>query len=112
MPILIPETKISTLAIKEVDFAIIGVNAYCTACKLKKAHVFALSIRNLKYQAKKKTRPKTNSKSIVLEEYHNFLDVFSKKNSDILSSHQKYDYKTIFEEEQKYSHALFYKMLL
>ena len=67
-------------------------------------------MKDLEYQAKKEARPKTNPKSIVLEEYHNFLDVFSKKNSDILPFHQKYDLKIILEKDQKPGHALLYKM--
>lgn len=47
--ILILERKISTLAIKKINIAIIGVDAYCTACKLKKAHVFTVSMKNLEY---------------------------------------------------------------
>ncbi len=39
------------------------------------------------------------------------MDVFSKKNSDILPSQQKYDHKIILEEEQKYGHTPLYKML-
>lgn len=35
LPILIPETNVSTLAIKEVNIAIINVDAYCIACKVK-----------------------------------------------------------------------------
>lgn len=69
-------------------------------------------MRNLEYQAKKKLRLKINPKIVVPEEYHDFLDVFSKKNSDTLFSYQKYDYIIILEENQKYSYTLFYKMFL
>ena len=37
LPILIPETKILILDNKKVDIAMIGADAYRTACKLKKA---------------------------------------------------------------------------
>lgn len=58
-------------------------------------------MRNLEYQAQKKTRLKTDLKSVVSEKYHDFLDIFSKKNSDILPTHQKYDHKIILEEKKK-----------
>ena len=94
------------------DIAMIGADAYCLACQLKGAQVFAISIRDLEFQAEKEARPETNPKTVVPEEYHDLLDVFSKKNSDTLPPYQKYDYKIILEEEQKHGHALLYKMLL
>ncbi len=95
MPILSWIPKIDT---KEVDVIMIGVDAYYAACRLKRAQVFAISMRDLEYQAKKEARPKTDSKSIVPEEYHDLLDVFSKKNSNTLFLHQKYDHKMILKE--------------
>ena len=66
----------------------IDVNTYRMAYKLKKAQVFAISMRDLEYQAEKKAKLETNPRSVVLEEYHNLLDVFSKKNSNTLSLHR------------------------
>ena len=43
-------------------------------------------------------KPETNPRSIVPEKYHDFLDVFSKKDSDMLFLYQKYDHKIILEE--------------
>lgn len=50
--------KVLTFATKKVDVAMIGADAYRTVCKLKRAQVFAISIKDLKYQAEKKARPK------------------------------------------------------
>ena len=50
---------------KNIDIAIIGTDAYCIVCHLKKTQVFAILIRNIQYQAMKETRAKTNPKSIV-----------------------------------------------
>ena len=90
----------------------IGADAYHLACQLKGAQVFAICIRNLEFQVEKKARPETNPKTVVPEEYHDLLDVFSKKDSDTLLPHQKYDHKIILEEEQKHGHAPLYKMSL
>ena len=57
---------------------------YRFVCQLKKAQVFAIFIKNLEFKAEKEARPETNLKTIVLEKYYDFLDVFLKKNSDIL----------------------------
>lgn len=51
LSISIPETKISILGTKELNVARIGTDAYWTACKLKEAQTFAVSIRDLEYQA-------------------------------------------------------------
>ncbi len=44
-------------------------------------------------------------------EYHDFLDVFYKKDLDIFPSYQKYHYKIVLDEKQKHGHALLYKIL-
>ena len=59
----------------------------------KKAEIFAISMRDIKYQLNKTTKPPTNLKTVVLEEYHDFLDVFSKDISDTLRPYGKYDHK-------------------
>ena len=107
MPIPPRTPKIGT---KEVDVAMIGADAYCAACRLKRAQVFAVSMRDLEYQAEKEAKPEIDPRSIVSEEYHDLLDVFSKKDSDTLPPHQKYDHKIILEEQQKHGHAPLYKM--
>lgn len=58
------ELTISTLAVSfrkdVIDIAIIGSDAYCLACQLKKAQVFAVSMKNLELQANKNAKAKTN----------------------------------------------------
>lgn len=76
----------------------IGVNAYCVACKLKSAQVFVVSIKDWKYQTAKEAKPETDLRSIVLQEYHNLLDVFSQKDPNLFPPHQKYDHKILLKE--------------
>ena len=79
-------------------------------CRLKVAQVIAISMRNLEYQVEKEARPEINPRSILMEEYHNLLDVFLKKNSDMSFSYQKYNHKIILEEQQKLSHDPLYNI--
>lgn len=79
---------------------------------MKKAQIADIFIKKLKFQVVKKPKPKTDLKSIIQEKYHDLLDVFSKKDSDLLLSYKKYDYKVILEKELKYSLTHFYKILL
>ena len=103
-------TQVSTLGTNKVDVAMIGADAYRAACKLKGAQVFAVSMRDLEYQAEKEAKPETNPRSVVPEEYHDLLDIFSKKNSDTLPPHRKYDHKIILEKQQKPGYVPLYKI--
>lgn len=87
--------QIPTLNIKEVNIAMMSVDTYCVTCKLQRAQIFAISMKDLEYQVRKEARLETNLKTIVSVEYHNFLDIFSKKNLHTFPLHQKYNYKII-----------------
>lgn len=80
--------------------------------QIKKNQVFVISIRNLEYPAEKEVKPEINPKNVVSKKYHDFLDVFSKKNLNTLLSYQKWNHKIILEEEQKDGHIAIYKILL
>ncbi len=112
LPVSLATIKTSESKAKDIDITMIGTDAYCIAYCLKKAQVFAISMRDIQYQAEKEARAKTDPKSVVSQEYHDFLNVFSKKDSDILPPYRKYDHKIHQEEEQKPGHALLHKMFL
>lgn len=67
-------------------------------------------MRDPEYRVAKKANLKTDPKSVVLEEYLNFLDVFLNNDFDILLFHQKYNYKIILKEYLRYDHAPLYKI--
>ena len=110
LPVHIPVTKTLKSKAKNINIAMISADVYCIACYLKKTSIFAISMRNIKYQAKKENKAKTNLKSIVPSKYYNFLDVFSKKNTDTFPQYQKYDHKIQFKKKQKFNHVSLYKM--
>lgn len=85
--ISILETEVSTLATQQIDVAMIGAKAYCVAHRLKKAQVLALSIKDLEYQVKKEARPETDPKTVISAKYYDLLDIFSKKDLNILLSY-------------------------
>jgi hypothetical protein len=43
-------------------------------------------------------------KSVISSEYHDFLDVFSKEKTDILSSHRKHDHRIKLEKDHEFDH--------
>ncbi len=67
-------------------------------------------MRDIQYQAEKEARAETDPQSVVPQEYHDFFDVFSKKDSDTFPPHRKYDHKIYLKEEQKPGYAPLYKM--
>ncbi len=44
----------------------IGTDTYCTACKLKKAYVFVVFMRDPEFQAREEARPETDHKNMYL----------------------------------------------
>ena len=77
---------------KPLDLAFIGGAPFMRLAK-KKAEIFAISMRDIKYQLNKEAKPVTDPKTDVPPEYHDFLDVFSKDVSDTLRPYGKYDHK-------------------
>lgn len=102
LQISILETKISTFATKQIDVAMIGMDAYCTTCRLKWAKLLSILMTDLAYQVKKEARLETNLRTIVLAKYHDLLNVFSRKDLDTLLFYQKYDHEIILEKKQKH----------
>lgn len=80
-------SQISRIGTKEVYIVIIAIDAYHATCKLKGVQVFVVSMMDLEYQAQKKARPETYPRSIISEVYHSLLDVFFRKDLDMLILH-------------------------
>lgn len=102
LPVFIPAIIKSKHQAKDIDIVIICADAYCAACRWKRAQVFTIFMRNIPYQAEKKARTGTNWKSVVSRKIHDFFDVFSKKNSNTFIRYQNYDYKIQLRKEQKH----------
>ena len=110
LPVPISATKELDPKAKDIHIAMIGADAYYVACRLKRAQVFAVSMKDIQYQAEKKARAETDPTSVIPQEYYNFLDVFSKKDSNTLPLHRNYDHKIHLKEEQKPGNAPLYKI--
>jgi vacuolar-type H+-ATPase catalytic subunit A/Vma1 len=71
----------------------------------KNVEIFAVFMKNLEIQLKKQdSKIVIDSKSIVSSKYHDFLDVFFKKKTDILSSHRKHDHRIELEKDHEFDH--------
>ena len=70
--------------------------------------IFSISISNIeKALALKST---TNLAKKLLAEYHDFLNLFTRANSDILPPHRLYDYKIPLMEEKTPPWGFLYNM--
>lgn len=83
MLISTPKQKIKK---NKKDIIIIDINYSIFICFLKKIWVFTVSIRYLEFQAKKELRPETSLKSVLPENYDNFIYIFFSKKISIYFS--------------------------
>ncbi len=89
---------------------IIEIHSIATASfnilfRQKDVEIFIVFMKNLKIQLKKEdSNTMIDSKSVISSEYHDFLDIFSKEKTNILSSHRKHDH------EFDYEYASFYNL--
>ena len=108
---------------KLLDLAFISAAPFQYLAKQKDVEIFAVSMRdiknelnvilmkNIEYQLNKMAKTPTNPKTVVPEEYHKFLDIFSKEASDTLSPHSKYDHQIhLLEGYRDHGNSLLSKM--
>ncbi len=83
----------------------IAVASFNILSRQKNVEIFAVFMKNLEIQLKKQNNNKViDSKSIMSQEYHDFLNVFSKKKIDVLSSHRKHDHRIKLEKDHESDH--------
>ena len=101
-PATVPKPKVELAdETKPINLAFIGGAPFTYLAKQKDVEIFAISMRDIKYQLKKANKIPTDPKTVVPEEYHKFLNIFLKKASDTLSEHSKYNHRIRFLEDYK-----------
>jgi hypothetical protein len=97
-----------------IEIHSIAAASFNTLSGQKDVKIFAVFMKNLEIQLKKQDNNKViDSKSIMSQEYHDFLNVFFKKKADILSSHRKHDHRIKLEKDHESNHeyASLYNLL-
>ena len=108
----IPNSKKKFAELPTINIPMIETMPFNTlvqqASHAKNMEIFSISIRNIE----KVLVPKctTNSAKKLPTEYHDFLNVFSRANSDILPPHRPYDHKIPFIEEKTPPWGFLYSM--
>jgi hypothetical protein len=88
-----------------IEIHSIAVASFNILSRQKDVKIFVVFMKNLKIQFKKQDNNKViDSKSIMSQKYHDFLNVFFKKKVDILSSHRKHDHRIKFEKDHESDH--------
>ncbi len=88
-----------------IEIHSIAAASFNILSRQKDVKIFAVFMKNLKIQLKKQeSNTMIDSKSVMSFEYHDFLNVFFKKKTDILSSHKKHDHRIELEKEHESSH--------
>ena len=96
---------VPSIEAKPLDLAFIDAAPFQYLVKQKDVKIFVVSMqdienelnailmKDIEYQLNKTAKAPTDPKTMVPEEYHKFLDVFSKEASDTLSPHSKYNHQ-------------------
>jgi hypothetical protein len=88
-----------------VEIHSIATASFDILSRHKDVKIFAVFMKNLKIQLKKQdNNTMTDFKSIMLFEYHDFLNVFFKKKADVLSFHKKHNHRIKLEKDHEIDH--------
>ena len=98
--------------IKQKDVKIFSISVQDINKKLEllqgvAAEAAAVLIDNINFQINKTDKPLTDPKTVVFEEYHDFLDMFLKEASDTVVEHSKYNHQIrLLEGHKDLGHSL------
>jgi hypothetical protein len=88
-----------------IEIYLITVALFNILSRQKDVKIFVVFMKNLKIQLKKQDSSEIiDSKSMISSEYHDFLDVYSKEKTNILSSHKKHDHRIKLEKDHEFDH--------
>ena len=82
----------------KVDISLVNAVSFLRACELPGTQQFTLNLKDISARASSTSDSTPPDLSSVLEEYHDFADVFDKAKADMLASHRPYDLKINLEE--------------
>jgi hypothetical protein len=96
--------------LSKVNIAMIKTSAFNMMSKRKNVNLFFVILKNVEKHFEKHNKSNIVIKNVLSVEYHEFLNVFDKKTSNILVSHRFYDYKIILKKNAVFEYTFLYKM--
>jgi hypothetical protein len=109
------ELKISNSKKKKsllvMNIAMIKASTFNMMNKRKNVNLFFVILKNVEKHLEKHNKSNIVIKNVFSIEYHEFLNVFDKKASNILVSHRSYDHKIVLKKDVISEYTFLYKML-
>ncbi|TKA54567.1 hypothetical protein B0A49_13613 [Cryomyces minteri] len=105
-PRLAPRSRLTSK--RSLDIHLIGAAPFQSLAKKRDHRVFAISVRDI--EKAMTAKPEVDPATKLPEIYHEFLDVFSRKESDKLPGHRDFDHKIPLEEGKEPSFGSLYGM--
>jgi hypothetical protein len=96
-----------------IEIHLITVALFNILSRQKDVKIFAIFRKDLEIQLKKQDNNiVTDSKSVILCEYHDFLNVFFKEKANVISFHKKHDHRIelLFEKKKDHEYAFLYNL--
>ena len=90
------------------DIAIIGAAAYNTLARQPEVQIFVATMEDIKKALRVKEY--IDPLPLLPKEYHEFADVFSRRDSDVLPPHRPYDHRVPVQEDAKLPFSRLYSM--
>ncbi len=88
-----------------IEIHLIIIVLFNTLFRQKNVEIFVVFMKDLKIQLnKQENNTVIDFKLIVSSEYHDFLNVFFKKKTNILSLHKKHDHRIKLKKDKKFDH--------
>jgi hypothetical protein len=91
-----------------IEIHSIAIASFNILSRQKDVKIFAVFMKNLKISLKKQDNNiVTDSKSVIFCEYHDFLNVFFKEKTNVISFHRKHDHRIelLFEKKKDHEYA-------
>ncbi len=89
----------------------IAAVSFNTFSRQKDVKIFVVFMKNVNIQLKKQeSNVITDFKFVISIEYHDFLKIFLKEKTNVLSLHRKHDHRIKFEKNKTHEYASLYNM--
>jgi hypothetical protein len=93
-----------------MNIAMIKTSTFNMMNKRKNVSLFFVNLRDVEKHLEKHSKSNILIKNVLSVEYHEFLNVFDKKASNILVLHRLYDHKIILKKDAIFEYTSLYKM--
>lgn len=95
---------------KAIEILQIGAAPFHLLSKQKDAECFSISLKDIQDHQERQQAKEVDPLDVLPKEYHDLVNVFSKKHADELPPHRDLDHKIVLQEEAKPGYCPLYNM--